>query len=150
MKMKSTKSYGQIADKSMATWIQLLRSYNKIRTKEVSYITSFGITMNQFEVLEVLYHRGDLNIGSITKLIMSTPGNVTVVVRNLKRDNYVVSIPSPTDKRSSILSITKKGKDIIEKLFPDHAKHMVDYFKVLDGQEMDTLYKLLRKLHKSQ
>ncbi len=150
MKMKSTKSYGQIADKSMATWIQILRSYNKIRAKETTYITSFGITMNQFEVLEVLYHRGDLSIGSITKLIMSTPGNVTVVVRNLKRDNYITSIPDPADKRSSILSISQKGKDIIEKLFPNHAKNMVDYFKVLDEQEMDTLYGLLRKLHKSQ
>lgn len=150
MKMKSTKSYGKIADKSMATWIQLLRSYTKIRAKETSYITSFNITMNQFEVLEVLYHRGDLNIGSITKLIMSTPGNVTVVVRNLKRDGYITSLPDPSDKRASILSLTQKGKDVIEKLFPDHAKHMIEYFDVLDEQEMDTLYSLLRKLHKSQ
>lgn len=150
MKMKSTKSYGQIADKSMITWIQLVRSYNKIHAKETSYITSFNITMNQFEILEVLYHRGDLTIGSITKMIMSTPGNVTVVVRNLKRDGYVTSLPDPKDKRASILSITKKGKDIIEKLFPDHAKNMIDYFKALDEQEIETLYSLLRKLHKSQ
>ena len=60
--------------------------------------------MIQFQVLEVLYHRGDLNIGAITKLTMSTPGNITVVVRNLKRDGLIDSIADSKDKRASILS----------------------------------------------
>lgn len=149
MKMKNTISYGKHADRSMQTWIQLLRAYNKIRANETAYITSFGITMNQFEVLEVLYHRGDMNIGTITKLIMSTPGNVTVVVRNLKRDGYITSLPDPSDKRASILSITEKGKELIEKLFPTHAKNFERYFEALSEEETNTLFTLLRKLHKS-
>lgn len=150
MKINSTKSYGKSADISMKTWMQIIRAYNKIRTKEVRYITSYDITMNQFEVLEVLYHRGDLNIGSITKLIMSTPGNVTVVVRNLKRDGYITSLADPNDKRASILSITQKGEKVIEELFPQHAKNFEEYFIALTEKETDTLFTLLRKLHKSQ
>lgn len=150
MKVKQTKSYGQKADKSMSTWMQLLKTYSKIRSKELSYISSFDITMNQFEVLEVLYHRGDLNIGAITKLILSTPGNVTVVVRNLKRDGYVEAYPDPKDKRASILSITPKGKELIEALFPNHAKNFEAYFEVLDDEETETLFRLLRKLQKAQ
>lgn len=149
MKIKNTTTYGKSADKSMKTWIQLLRAYNKIRANETAFITSFGITMNQFEVLEVLYHRGDMNIGTITKLIMSTPGNVTVVVRNLKRDGYISSFPDPKDKRASILSITDKGKEVIARLFPTHAKNFESYFEVLSEEETDTLFTLLRKLHKS-
>ena len=150
MKVKTTKTYGQTADKSMQTWMQLFRSFNKIRTKETAYIQKFDLTMNQFQVLEVLYHRGDLNIGSITKFTMSTPGNITVVVRNLKRDGYITSIADIKDKRASILSITQKGKDIIEELFPNHAKNFEEYFKVLDEQELDSLFTILRKLQKSQ
>ena len=150
MKIKPTKTYGKTSDKSMQTWMQIFRTYNKIRTKETTYIQSFDLTMNQFQVLEVLYHRGDLNIGSITKLTMSTSGNITVVVRNLKRDGYITSIADIKDKRASILSITQKGKDIIEKLFPTHAKNFENYFEVLDEEETDTLFTLLRKLHKAQ
>jgi MarR family 2-MHQ and catechol resistance regulon transcriptional repressor len=150
MKLRNVKTYGTVADKSMNTWIQLFRAYNKIRAKETSYIQSFGLTMNQFQVLEVLYHRGDLNIGTITKLTMGTPGNTTVVVRNLKRDGYIVSKPDEKDKRASILSITQKGSDLIEKLFPQHAKNLQSYFEVLDDDEMEILFHLLRKLHKSQ
>ncbi|MDX1808550.1 MAG: MarR family winged helix-turn-helix transcriptional regulator [Sulfurospirillaceae bacterium] len=150
MKLKSTKSYGVVADKLMRTWMQIFRSYNKIRAKETNYIQSFGLTMNQFQVLEVLYHRGDLNIGSITKLTMSTPGNITVVVRNLKRDGYISSYTDSKDQRASILSITQKGKDVIEKLFPGHAKNFEEYFKVLNDDELETLFRILRKLQKAQ
>lgn len=142
--------YGQKAALSMKTWMQVFRTYNKIRAKELVYIQSFDLTMHQFQVLEVLYHKGDLNIGSITKLTMSTPGNITVVVKNLKRDGLIVSLQDENDRRASILSITQKGKDIIEKLFPQHAKNFEEYFKVLDKQELETLYTLLKKVQKSQ
>ncbi|MDD2382739.1 MAG: MarR family transcriptional regulator [Sulfurospirillaceae bacterium] len=150
MKIKADKTYGDFADSAMRTWIQLFRSFNKIRAKETTYIQTFGLTINQFQVLEVLYHRGDLNVGAITKLTMSTPGNITVVVRNLKRDGYIHSISDENDKRASILSISQKGKEIIEKLFPGHAKNFEDYFKMFGEEELETLYALLRKLHKSQ
>lgn len=150
MKIDHIKSYGVDSDKAMATWIQLFRTYNKIRAKETIYINSFNLTMNQFQVLEVLYHRGDMSVGSITKLTMGTPGNVTVVVKNLKRDGLITAIPDPKDRRSSILSITKSGSEIIEQLFPGHAENFAGYFSALSDDETETLFKLLRKLHKSQ
>jgi MarR family 2-MHQ and catechol resistance regulon transcriptional repressor len=142
--------YGQKAALSMKTWMQVFRTYNKIRAKELVYIQSFDLTMPQFQVLEVLYHKGDLNIGSITKLTMSTPGNITVVVKNLKRDGLIVSLQDENDKRASILTITQKGKAIIEKVFPQHAKNFETYFNVLNNEELETLYTLLNKLQKSQ
>ncbi|XPV68240.1 MAG: MarR family winged helix-turn-helix transcriptional regulator [Halarcobacter sp.] len=150
MKLEKVKSYGELSDLSMQTWVQLFRAYTKIRTKETQYILGFNLTMIQFQVLEVLYHRGDLNIGAITKLTMSTPGNITVVVRNLKRDGLICASADQKDKRASILSITSKGKKIIEELFPNHAKNFEEHFKALSKEEIETLYDLLRKLHKSQ
>ena len=150
MKVYLGKSYGSVADKSMSTWIQLLKTFKKIRAKESAYIKSHDLTMNQFEVLEVLYHRGDLSVGAITKLTLGTPGNVTVVIKNLIRDGLITSIPDAKDKRTYIITITKKGIDIMDKLFPNHAKNFEDYFKVLDKDETETLFTLLRKLHKSQ
>jgi len=150
MRLKNLISYGKRSDKAMQTWIQLFRLFNKIRAKESFYINSFDVTMNQFQVLEVLYHRGDLSVGAITKLTMGTPGNVTVVVKNLKRDGLISSVSDSKDKRSSILSITQSGKEIIEKLFPNHAQNLEKCFEVLDDEEMETLFTLLRKLQKAQ
>lgn len=151
MKLRNdVKSYGERTDKSMQTWIQIVRAFTKIRTKELKYITACGLTMNQFEVLEVLYHRGDLQVGAITKLIMSTPGNVTVVVKNLTRDGLVQTLPSSEDARVRVVSITEKGKELIGVMFTQHASNLKSYFDVFSDEEMVVAYDLLRKLHKAQ
>ena len=142
--------YGSRVNKCMQTWMQVFRSFTKISNKEVVYINENDLTMNQFKVLEVLYHRGDLNVGSITKLTMSTPGNITVVIKNLKRDGLISSIQDPNDKRASLLSISQEGRKIISGMFGQHAKNLTSYFDVLDDEELDTLFELLRKLQKAQ
>ena len=151
MKLRSeVKSYGERTDKSMQTWMQIVRAFTKIRTKELKYINACGLSMNQFEVLEVLYHRGDLAVGAITKLIMSTPGNVTVVVKNLTRDGLVQTMPSSEDSRARIVSITEAGKAIIAGMFTQHSANLKSYFEVLSDEEMVIVYDLLRKLQKAQ
>ena len=143
------KSYGKRTDKSMKTVLRLERTGLKIHNKTVSYLAQHDLTFNQFKVLEVLYHMGDLNVSSITKLTMSTPGNTTVVIRNLKRDGWITAIKDPNDSRASILTITEKGTQIIEKVFPQHSKNLHNMFEILNDTELDTLYELLNKVYKA-
>ena len=149
MNKKSLKTYGERTDKSMKTVVRLEKASLKITNLTVNYLSKHNLTFNQFKVLEVLYHLGDLNIGSITKLTMSTPGNITVVVKNLKRDEWITSIKDPNDSRASILSITQKGKDIVEEVFPNHANNLTKSSEVLSDVELDTLYDLLNKVYKA-
>lgn len=117
MNNKPLKSYGKRTDKAMKTVVKLERTNLKLNHLTVNYLSKHDLTFNQFKVLEVLYHKGNLNIGSITKLTMGTPGNTTVVIKNLLRDNWITSIKDPNDNRASILSITEKGTQIIEQVF---------------------------------
>ena len=149
MNNKSLKSYGLRTDKSMKTVVRLEKASLKITNLTVNYLSKHNLTFNQFKVLEVLYHLGDLNIGSITKLTMSTPGNTTVVVKNLKRDEWITSIKDSNDSRASILSITQKGIKIIEKVFPSHANNLKKSLEILSDEEIDTLYDLLDKVYKA-
>lgn len=149
MNKKSLKTYGNRTDKVMKTVVRLERTSLKLNHLTVNYLSKHNLTFNQFKVLEVLYHRGDLNIGSITKLTMGTPGNTTVVVKNLLRDEWITSIKDPNDNRASILSITTKGVEIIEQVFPNHAKNLTDALEVLDDEELNTLYDLLNKVYKA-
>lgn len=149
MNTKPLKSYGKRTDKSMRTAVRIDKIRLKFHNQVVNYLNDFNLTFNQFKVLEVLYHRGDLNIGSITKLTMSTPGNITVVVKNLKRDAWITAIKDPNDNRASILTLSKKGKEVIEKVFPNHAKNLNKALEVLNDEELDTLYELLNKVYKA-
>ena len=149
MQNKSLKSYGTRTDKSMRTVVRLERVSLKLHNQVVNYLSKHDLTFNQFKVLEVLYHRGDLNIGAITKLTMSTPGNITVVVKNLKRDGWITAIKDPNDNRASILTITPKGEEVIGKVFPDHAKNLHKSMEVLSDEELDKLFELLNKVYKA-
>ena len=149
MNKKSLKSYGLRTDKSMKTVVRLERTALKINNMTVNYLSKHNLTFNQFKVLEVLYHIGDLNIGSITKLTMSTPGNITVVVKNLNRDGWITSIKDPKDNRASILSITQKGIEIIEQVFPTHASNLTKTLEVLSDEELNTLYDLINKVYRA-
>ncbi len=149
MDKKSLKSYGNRTDKSMKTVVRLEKASLKITNLTVNYLSKHNLTFNQFKVLEVLYHIGDLNIGSITKLTMSTPGNITVVVKNLNRDGWITSIKEPKDNRASILSITQKGIEIIEQVFPTHASNLTKTLEVLSDEELNTLYDLLNKVYRA-
>jgi MarR family transcriptional regulator, 2-MHQ and catechol-resistance regulon repressor len=149
MNKKSLKTYGIRTDKAMKTVVRLEKASLKITNLTVNYLSKHNLTFNQFKVLEVLYHLGDLNIGSITKITMSTPGNITVVVKNLKRDEWITSIKDPNDSRASILSITQKGKDIIEEVFPTHSSNLTKAMEILSDNELDTLYDLLDKVYRA-
>lgn len=149
MNNKPLKSYGKRTDKAMKTVVRLERTNLKLNHLTINYLSKHNLTFNQFKVLEVLYHKGDLNIGSITKLTMGTPGNTTVVVRNLLRDEWITSIKDPNDNRASILSITEKGTQIIEQVFPNHAKNLNTALEVLSDEELNTLYDLLNKIYKA-
>ncbi|OCL84671.1 MarR family winged helix-turn-helix transcriptional regulator [Arcobacter porcinus] len=147
--MFKMKSYDTRVSKSMKTVVRLDRVFNRINNITENHLSKNNLTFNQFKVLEVLYHLGDLNTGSITKLTSSTPGNTTVVVKNLKRDGFIESKKDLNDARASILSITKKGIVIIEEVFPKHAENLYNFMNILDDQELDTLYDLLDKLYKT-
>lgn len=149
LRLKSIKSYGSRTDKSMQTILRLERVRFKIHQQIINYLNNFNLSFNQFKVLEVLYHRGDLNVSTITKLTVSTPGNITVVVKNLKKAGWIESICDENDKRVSILSITKKGKEKIEEVFPAHSKNLRSHFDVLSDEELETLFNLLSKVYRA-
>lgn len=142
-------SYGERNDAVLKTWIALLRASKNIHAKEQRYVQRFGISMGQFEVLEVLFHRGALRVGEITALIGSTPGNVTVVVKNLVKSGLITSQKSEHDKRVVLNSITPEGEALMSDMFTQHVENLADAFHLIDDEELKTLFTLLRRLHKS-
>ena len=118
------KSYGEINDINLKTLIAISRSYQTILKRLSKVFKEGGLTPSQFGVLEALYHKGDLRIGEIIEKILSTGGNMTVVIDNLEKNGMVKRYQDPNDRRASIISITEKGKSKIEEIFPIHLEEL--------------------------
>ena len=126
--------------------IALWRAYQFAHKKSMSLFRDNGITMAQFMALEVLYNKGEMSVQEIVAKVLSSSGNMTVVIRNLERDGLVLRRLNPSDGRSSLISLSSKGRDLMDKVFPLHMANLGDAFKVLSKDQKEKIIKLLKKL----
>ena len=109
-----------------------------------------NITESQFYVLELLYHKGDMEIKEILEKTFSTGGTMTVIIENLLKEELIFKKQNPLDRRSSLISITEKGYEIVEKVFSNHIENLEKVLGVLTSNEKNELINLLKKLGKAQ
>lgn len=149
--MKRVESYGLHEDIVLRTHIELSRAFNKLRAKETARMAERGLTMPQFAILEALYHLGTLRIGQITELILSTPGNITVVIKNLEAKRWIRVYPAEADRRIRMVALTDEGRETVASVFPGHVRNLSAWYDAgLREDELATLSRLLRKLEKAQ
>lgn len=144
--MEKKKSYNQKNDLNLKLLIALNRGTNHLRQYELMAITGAGLTLSQFAVLEMLYHKGPLKICQIIEKSLLTSGNMTVVVRNLEKNGMVVFQEDPLDRRAKIIAITKKGERLIEDIFPEHLGNIEEALASLSDNDKQELIGLLKKL----
>jgi len=130
---------------NLSTLVVFSRAENTIHRLEYETIKESGLTVAQFAVLEALYNKGDLRIQELIEKILTTSGNITVVIKNLEKDDLVKKIPDPSDKRAVITSITNKGKEIIEGILPKHIENINRIFNILSDEEKIILKNILKK-----
>lgn len=143
---KEKISYGELSDLNLKTLIVLSRASQMVRKKEQRTIKEGGLTVSQFAVLEMLYHKGDLKICEILEKALATGGNMTVVIDNLAKEDLVRRCVDPKDRRVNLISITEKGKQLIGDIFPKHVENINEIFSVLTTEEKNNLISLLMKL----
>jgi len=131
---------------ALATYVRLNRAANTARTCASRHVGDSGLTLTQFAVLEALYHLGPMSLTDIAGKVLTTGGNLTMVVGNLERDGLVRRQQSPADGRVQIVALTAKGKTLLRRIFPAHAKAITEFMTALDPLELKQLGDLCRKL----
>lgn len=130
----------------MKTLMAFRRADRNIARDEGRVCKEYGITPIQFGVLETLYNGGNMRVGELMDKLLSTPGNMTVVIRNMERDGYIERKSDDTDRRSFLITITEKGTNLIEEMLPKHAALVEEIFSVLSAEQQKELTRLLLPL----
>lgn len=138
--------YDELSELNLKALIALTRSSQNIQRREQRTIKEGSLTVSQFAVLEILYHKGDLKVCEIIEKVLSTGGNMTVVIDNLVKEDLVRRYVDPKDRRVNLISITEKGINLVDSIFPKHLENINDIFNVLTKEEKENLITLLKKL----
>jgi MarR family 2-MHQ and catechol resistance regulon transcriptional repressor len=135
---------------ALDTLIKLTRATDSLLTRLARRETFGKLTPRQFGVLETLYHLGPMRQGEICTKLLTSGGNITLVVDNLERDGLVQRERSAEDRRVVNVSLTAAGRELISQVFPKHLADIIEEMSILTPEEQEELGRLCRILGKQE
>jgi len=132
--------------RALRTYVKLMRAAESVTARTHRHLSSTGLTISQFAVLEALYQIGPLSQREIGQKILRSSGNITMVIDNLEKNGLVRRERFEADRRFFIVHLTDKGYQLINKIFPPHAAVIAEDLGVLTAAEQDALGRLCKKL----
>jgi MarR family 2-MHQ and catechol resistance regulon transcriptional repressor len=137
-------------ERALDTYIKLARASNTAMAYAKAGLDAAGLSYSQFAVLEALYHIGPLHLGELARRILKSSGNLTLVIDNLEKRGLVKRQQQGDDKRFFLATITPSGRKLIAKIFPNHARQIIQVMDRLTFTEQEQLGRLCRKLGKGE
>ena len=131
---------------SLKLLVVLARAHAAVTAHLHAQVAVHGLTLTEFGILEVLYHKGPLLLGEVQRRILVSSGGVTYLVDRLERKGLVERRACPEDRRARYAALTEEGESLISRIFPEHAEVITRAMDALTLEEQREAIDLLRKL----
>ena len=107
----------------------------------------FDMTIPRFELLAALDRVPDgLSMGELSSWLMVTKGNVTGIAERLSEDGLIKRSPTPTDRRSFIVTLTPEGKKLFKEMENEYEALLDRLFSEVTLDDSDTFTGVLAKV----
>lgn len=132
--------------RALSAYITLMRAADSLLDRTQESLELHGLTTSQLGVLEALLHCGPMCQTSLAGKLLRSGASVTVALDHLERRGLVARERSSEDRRFITVGLTAKGKGLVERIFPEHARAITRAFRTLSAGEQEELRALCRKL----
>jgi len=107
---------------------------------------AFGVTLPRFDLMAQLDRAPNaMTLGELSRRMMVTNGNITGLVDRLVAQRLVERRPSPSDRRSQLVSLTAEGRRIFRAMARANGEWIAELFADLSPGDTETLLRLLAK-----
>jgi len=127
-------------------WVILARAHAAVEEQVSRNIAEQGMSIAEFGVLELLYHKGPQLLGDIQRRILVSSGGITFLVDRLEAKGLVAREACPDDRRARFAVLTPAGRSLMKRIFPKHAQAVSRALSGLTREERQAATKLLRTL----
>ncbi len=133
---------------TLRLWLRMLTCCTLIENELRSRLrTEFGTTLPRFDLMAQLLRAPDgMKMSDLSRHMMVTNGNITGIVDQLERDGLIERIKSVTDRRSSLVRLTDKGRRTFAKIAKAHEEWIRDMFGGLRETSSHSLFQSLGEL----
>jgi DNA-binding MarR family transcriptional regulator len=114
-----------------------------------AFFAKRGLSRPAWDVLASLRRAGPPFRMSPTDLytgLMRTSGTMTHRLKSLERAGLIERLPDERDGRSVLVALTKRGRELVDELAPEHLENERRLLSALTADEQGELASLLRKL----
>src|SRR5687767_6452208 len=131
---------------ALKLWVVLARAYAAVSERAARDVARHGLTLAEFAVLEALYHKGPLLLGEVQKKILVSSGGVTYLVDRLEQRGYVRRKLCEEDRRARYAELTTDGRELMDRIFPEHADMITETISALTQAEQRDLVRMMKEL----
>ena len=125
----------------------LVRAEASVRRRLSADLEREGLSGSGFSVLMVLSTAGgELELRELRTRLRTSKANATEVVTTLETRGMVQRFRLPHDRRAASVRLTTRGREVIDRLYPEHTQRVRDTFAVLDEAEKRMLAEICLKL----
>src|SRR5271166_6065307 len=103
-------------------WLVLWKAFDAVQANALRNISSLGLGLSDFGILEILLHKGPLPVNSIGEKVRLTSGSISVAIDRLARKGLVKRQNDPKDRRTRVVHLTAEGRKLIECAFARDRK----------------------------
>jgi MarR family transcriptional regulator, 2-MHQ and catechol-resistance regulon repressor len=125
----------------------LLRAEARVRRRLTADLEREGLSGSGFAVLvELSTAGGELELRALRHRLRTSKANATEIVTTLVGRGLVVRTRLVHDRRVASVTLTDRGAELVDRLFPEHTARVTQAFAVLDEHEKRSLAQICRKL----
>ena len=132
--------------RALKLWVVLSRAFDAVQRQARADAARHGLTVAEFGILELLYHKGPTLLGEAQRKTLVSSGGITYLVDRLEERGLVRRERCPQDRRAWYASLTPAGERLVADIFPQHAERIRRAMAGLGAQEQAQATVLLRKL----
>ena len=107
-------------------------------------LKKLGITYTQYLVFLVLWEEDKIPVGDICQKLMLDSGTLSPLLKKMQKSGYIERKRSGKDDRVVVISLTKEGKDMMERA-KNVPKEVGDCVKI-SPEKAKMLYEILYEL----
>lgn len=131
---------------AIRAYVKLIRTAESLHARISRGLALEGLTASQFSAMKVLRLHGALPQRDIAKFLLQTGGNITLVVDNLERDGLCQRVRDKEDRRIILVSLTSKGEELFDRIYPGHLDRIRNAMKALSSDELEDLTTTMNNL----
>lgn len=128
---------------------ELARTYQAFESYSAAHIRTLGLTPSQFDIVATLGNTEGMSFKELGERTLITKGTLTGVVDRLEAKDLVRRAASPSDGRSQIVQLTRKGVALFGKSFPAHLNHVEQAFTTFSQNDLSDIEAALHRLRQA-